>query len=230
MLAAFDLISDLNLEPEDTFNIADKPTSLFCIVSGNISNHTYKIREVLTHLSIIYRGVFFIDGPKDHADLKSYEITISEITKICKNIKNVAYLHSNVVVIDNIALLGLNGWNGCDYNDPIDKELSAHFKMMDLQYFRHSIRKLQKHVDVKHIIVVSGSVPSVDLNFNSADALNIAELTLMLNHDDKNKVKTWLYSGHSGVVDINKFDVRYVSNPYTRDQFWWPRRIELQIS
>ena len=30
----FDIIGDLNLEPNDSFNWEDKPTSLYCILTG----------------------------------------------------------------------------------------------------------------------------------------------------------------------------------------------------
>ena len=38
MILGFDIISDLNLSIDDTFTWEDKPTSLYCIVAGNVSN------------------------------------------------------------------------------------------------------------------------------------------------------------------------------------------------
>ena len=32
----FDIIGDLNLEPNDSFNWIDKPTSLYCILTGTL--------------------------------------------------------------------------------------------------------------------------------------------------------------------------------------------------
>ncbi len=34
----FDIIGDLNLEPNDSFNWENKPTSLYCVLSGNVSS------------------------------------------------------------------------------------------------------------------------------------------------------------------------------------------------
>ena len=47
----FDLISDLNLSPEDSFNWEGKATSLYCIIAGNISEDLRTIKQTLSHLS-----------------------------------------------------------------------------------------------------------------------------------------------------------------------------------
>ena len=45
----FDIISDLNLQPDDSFNWENKATSLYCIVAGNNSSD---LRTVIQSSSI----------------------------------------------------------------------------------------------------------------------------------------------------------------------------------
>jgi hypothetical protein len=231
-IAAFDFFSDLNLIPGEPFNIADKPTSLFCIVAGNISSDPSKIKETLQHLSRIYKGVFFIDGPAEHGDLRDYDKNINVLNKIIKGYDNVAFLHSNVVVVDSIALVASNGWYGnYTLTDPMEQELANHYRMYDTQYLRNSIQKLQKHVDVKQIVMITSSIPNAELGFHTKDNLpDLVGPSMCLNIDTESKVKTWLYGGYEYGADVTRFGIRYINNPYRRDQPWWPQRVEIPIN
>ena len=53
----FDIIGNLNLEPNDSFNWIDKPTSLYCILTGNVSSDMKTVTQTLVHLSQQYQGV-----------------------------------------------------------------------------------------------------------------------------------------------------------------------------
>jgi hypothetical protein len=230
--AAFDLISDLNLAADEPFNIADKPSSLFCIVAGNISSDPAKIKETLQHLSRIYKGVFFIDGALEHGDLRDYDRNINVLTKIIKGYDNIAFLHSNVVVVDSIALLAANGWYGNhDLQDPIECELANHYRLHDTMYLRNSIQRLQRHVDVKRIVIITSSIPNAELGFHTKQNLpDHVGPSICLNADTENKVKTWLYGGYEHSADVERFGIRYINNPYRRDHVYWPRRFEIPLN
>ena len=62
----FDLISDLNLYPEDSFNWEGKATSLYCIIAGNISEDLRTIKQTLSHLSKFYQGIFYTLGSLEY--------------------------------------------------------------------------------------------------------------------------------------------------------------------
>lgn len=81
-----DLIGDLDLDKSDTFDLTGNATSLFCCITGNISKEPSITKEVLEHLSSQYRGVFFIDGHKEHVSLKEYDSKISDLTRDRKSV------------------------------------------------------------------------------------------------------------------------------------------------
>lgn len=62
MKIGFDVISDLNLGPDEQFSWEGKATSLYCIIAGNISNDLRTIHQILLHLSHFYQGVFYTAG------------------------------------------------------------------------------------------------------------------------------------------------------------------------
>lgn len=231
MKAAFDLISDIDLQPNEVFNIADKPSSLFCIVAGNVSSDLVQTKNCLEHLSRIYRGVFYIDGALEHTELVAYERNIGMLSKIARKIDNLAFLHTNVVVVDGIALVAANGWYGnYSANNLLDHELAGHYRINDLLYLRNSIQRLQKHQDVKHIIVITSSIPNAELGFHAyPDLPDSTGPSAALAADTESKVKLWLYGSYQHGADVDRFGVKYVNNPYRRDQMWWPRRIEIPL-
>ena len=66
MNLTFDLFGDLNLSPGDQFNWDSKATSLYCLVTGNISADKKTVVKTLNHLSDNYQEVFYIDGMLEH--------------------------------------------------------------------------------------------------------------------------------------------------------------------
>jgi hypothetical protein len=112
MKIGFDVISDLNLTPDESFNWEGKATSLYCIIAGNISNDLRTIRQTLLHLSQFYQGVFYTAGSLEYENVPSMAARTQEIFKICSTVRNVASLHNHVVIVDGIAIVGTNGWYG----------------------------------------------------------------------------------------------------------------------
>ena len=112
MKIGFDVISDLNLDAEDEFNWEGKPTSLYLIVAGNISDNLRVVHQTLLHLSRFYQGVFYISGSLEHDSMHSVKHRHEELARLCKTMSNVAYLHKHVVIINGVAILGCNGWYG----------------------------------------------------------------------------------------------------------------------
>jgi hypothetical protein len=163
-----DLISDLNLSEHDQFDWTGKPTSLFCVVAGNISSDTKVIQRVLEHLGDCYRGVFYIDGPTEHPNLRLYNGRTAEIKRICADIEPVIYLHNHVIILNGYAFVGCNGWYGNrDANNIIELRLVEEYRMDDLAYLTNSVKRLQEYAEVKQIIIVTNSIPTEYLSYNS---------------------------------------------------------------
>lgn len=230
MKLGFDLISDLNLTKEDQFSWEGKPTSLYCIVAGNISNDLEVVKSVLTGLSKIYHGVFYISGFLE--ETLDSKINVREITKICKKMKNVAYLHNNVVIVDGVGIIGINGWYGTveiQPEDVINDNKLTTLNYEDIIYLRTTIEKLQLHLDVKKIIVVSNCTPLEELFFgevpNIIDSLISPQLTLI--SDLEGKISHWVYGGNKKIVDTNLNGINYINNSSFRKEPYWPKRIEI---
>jgi hypothetical protein len=83
-IIGFDLISDLNLSPEDSFNWEGKATSLYCIIAGNISEDLRTIKQTLLHLSKFYQGIFYTLGSLEYHHTIDVHKRTEEIHKICK--------------------------------------------------------------------------------------------------------------------------------------------------
>jgi hypothetical protein len=224
-----DLISDLNLSDDDEFDWEGKSTSLFCVVAGNVSSDLEVLRKTLTNLSNNYRGVFYIDGSLEHPELQNYDIRINEIRKICDSIDNVVYLHNHVVILNTVAFVGCNGWYGNRKNiqEIEDLDFIEHFKNEDLNYLSNTIKQLQTHLDVSKIVMVSNSIPSEYLTFNSPkiDFPSESNLAISLLFDYGVKVKTWLFGTDDIVVDVEVGTRKFVNNPVVPGLLYWPKRV-----
>jgi len=224
---SFDIISDLNLSEDDKFDWDDKVTSLFCIVAGNISDDLKIIQKTLTHLSTLYQGVFYIDGALENTDLELRNQLVSELHKICKSINNTVYLHNNIIIFNGVAIIGMNGW----YGNHNEYTLSDNFAIEsmrrdDLVYLYNTIKRLQIHVDVKNIIVVSNSVPDKKLYFHEMDGfIDDISPSIALKPDTEKKVRTWVFGTYNKMVDTNIDGVNYVSNPKRQEKNYWAKRI-----
>jgi hypothetical protein len=233
MNIGFDVISDLNLDAEDDFNWEGKATSLYLIIAGNISNELRIIHQTLVHLSQYYQGIFYISGASEVDSMHFVKLRHQEIARLCKNVKNVAYLHRHVVIINGIALLGANGWYGnkIELDDDLSKIHLAGQNMEEMSYLYNSIEKLQVHLDVKKIVVVTHSVPGQGLFFGEEPS-NISEYSppqQALIADSEQKVTHWVYGSYDKTVDTKIDDITYINNSaFNRDPYW-PKRLDIEI-
>lgn len=229
MKVGFDLISDLNLTQDDSFNWEGKATSLYCVIAGNISADPRIVILVLNHLARFYQGIFYVPGELEFQDCDDYDKRLRELGRYCRKIRNVALLHHHVVIIDGVAILGVNGWiKESNTNDIFDRVSEQ--RMQDFLYLRNSIEKLQKHLDVKKILLISSSVPAHQLYFGeiSKEIEILPELNMTLAMDSELKVSHWAYGTYKKIVDTTINNVNYISNPYIRNNPYWARRIDIE--
>jgi len=229
----FDLISDLNLIPEDSFNWEGKATSLYCVIAGNISQDLRTVKQTLSHLSKFYQGVFYTLGSLEYHNNDNVAKRTEEIHKTCKSIRNLAIMHHHVVVIDGIALIGANGWYGntVETDDVVVNAVVEVHRNEDLIYLKSTIERLQKHLDVKKIIVVSNSAPNEELYFGEhpKHLENQLHMSMSLLADTESKVSHWLYGTYGKVVDTNINGINYVNNGCFKRNPYWAKRIEITL-
>lgn len=233
MEIGFDLISDLNLSPDESFNWENKATSLYCIVAGNVSSDLRTVFQTLAHLSRFYQGVFYAIGPLEYDGVKDLDIRTSEILALCKKIPNLAVLYHHVVIIDGIAILGANGWSvNTDKLDIKDTHEVQRARLEDIAYLNKSVEKLQKHLDVKKIFLVTNGVPKKQLYFGEqpryVDSQQL-HLDYCLGNDTEMKVSHWAFGSYDKVVDTTINNVNYINNSYFKRKPYWAKRITIKV-
>lgn len=260
MQFSFDLISDLHVETWGEFDWTYQPTSPYCVVAGDVSRDRKVLAQTLRHLGECYQGVFFIDGNDEHRNyLENLGQSYRDLRRYVDKFKNVVFMQENVVVVNGVAFLAANGWWSFDMNPMIDREESITWcnqqyqtssgvapqilsmALNDAAYLHHSIKKLQKHQDVKTIVIVSHTVPmstliNHDLELDGHYRFNITgnpHLEAALDADSEGKIKTWCFGHYHKSIDRVINGVRYVNNckgrantPWAQSSYF-PKRITL---
>lgn len=257
----FDLISDLHVESWPGFDWTGQATSPFCVVAGDVARDRTVLVEALTHLSTCYPGgVFYIDGNEEHRDgYEDLNDSYRELTQQIRSIPNVTYIQDNVIIINGVAIVGTNAWWTYDFDPTIDFDQSVQYVQdyyrisrtavagpyamahHDADYLNNSIRKLQKHSEVRAIVVVTHTVPAAWIiehdpeltgtwRFNGMGNSKIAS---SLDEDTEGKIRMWCFGHYHKSVDQVRGGIQYLCNPRGRGNTPWsqgvyyPRRIEI---
>lgn len=224
-----DIISDLNLTSAETFDWDGKPTALFCVIPGGISTDLEVLDAVFEKLSRVYRGVFYIDSGRDHTDFRKISATVDAIGDLCKKYNNVVYLHNHVVILNHVALVGINGWyKNISIDNPIDQTIIDTLKMQDIAYLSNALKTIKKHSDVDRVLVISACVPAEDFLYQRVFDGNLkVEPAMALYSDENDRVRAWIFGGTQINVDTVYNERRFVNNPYIPGQPYWPKRITI---
>ena len=227
----FDVISDLNLNPNDSFNWENKATSLYCIVAGNISSNLRTVMQVLIHLSSKYQAVFFVPGKLEYEQCESLSVRTKELIAVTEGIPNVSILYNNVIVVDGVALLGSNGWgNIANTLDSKNITMTAS-KYEDFTYLVSCLGKLQKHLDVKKVVVITSAVPKEELYFGEVPANVVDQIPLynILESDTEKKVTHWIFGTYDKPVDTTIDNINYISNSKNQYGPYHAKRLTISI-
>jgi predicted phosphodiesterase len=252
MSLSFDLISDLHVESwAEPFDWTHRATSAWCVVAGDVARDRDNLCTTLENLGRCYQAVFYIDGNDEHhgryADLGRSYMGIKEMVA---RIPGVVYLQDNVVILNDVAILGTNGWWGFDFDD--DAETSqvrdwwcttfnqgAHIPMFidtinqaDAVYINRSLVRLQSE-DVKHVVVVTHTVPQRQLIAHDPSLVGQPMFNIMGNRhmsaalagDINRKVHTWCFGHYHGKVDQIHDGIRYVNNCRGRSNTPWRQMV-----
>ena len=227
----FDIISDLNLNPNDSFNWENKATSLYCIVAGNISSNIRTVIQVLLHLSTKYQGVFFVPGKLEYQTADDFAKRTTELIEIAQGIPNLVMLYQNVIVVDGVALLGSNGWGNIENSIDARNIAMTNAKYEDFSYLSNCLGKLQKHLDVKKIILVTSAVPGESLYFGEKPENVVDQIPLdeILPADTEKKVSHWVFGTYDKPVETTINGVQYLNNPYNQYGPYHAKRLSITI-
>jgi hypothetical protein len=245
----FDLVSDLHIDAwpnSEQIPWVGLPTSLICVVAGDVSsNPDYTLLE-LTRLSVVYKHIIFIDGNNEHR-FNNYSSVVPMQqylhAQISRHFTNVTYLYDKVAIVNNVAFIGANGWWTYDYGEPDyssaecrnDFEIAAgtysgvsesllHVAEEDAEFLCFNLNKLQYQNNIQDIVLVTHTVPNRQLiskNWNMKGTYYQGTVgnTLMetvLDYDYQGKVKAWCFGHCHDETDKMIGDVRFVSNPRGR--------------
>lgn len=263
MKVSFDLISDLHVETwPEPFDWTGMPTSTLAVVAGDISRDRQVVVDTLRHLGECYRAVMYIDGNDEHRyslhDLgESYNTLFEEI----QDIPNVIYLQDNAVVIDGVGFIGTNGWWAFDFDnadsyehsrqwfieryqvDPVAAVNVEGMAMQDAKYLCSSIKRVQRHQDIKSLVVVTHTVPDVmlvehDVELEGSHRLNCtgnSHLIKSVVEDTEGKIDTWCFGHYHSDIDQIRQGIRFVNNCRGRGNTPWsksvynPKRITVEV-
>ena len=227
----FDVISDLNLDPEESFNWENKATSLYCLVAGNVSSDFRTVIQTLTHLGRFYQGVFYVPGPLEYNDTPDIQSRTEELVSTINVIPNVRMLYQHVLIVDGISIIGVNGWSNVGNTLTLSNIMEAAARHDDITYLHRSIGKLQKHIDVKKVIVITSCVPSEELYFGEKPEIVEDQIPLCaaLGSDTENKVTHWVFGTYDKSADTYINDINYVNHPYIKGSPYWAKRLTLSV-
>ena len=106
-----------------------------------------------------------------------------------------------------------------------------------MSFLHKTIDKLQRHLDVKKIVLVTNAVPNDNCYFGEVPPYVGDQIPLdtVLNSDTEGKVCHWIYGSYTKPVDATlllprKTDLQVVSNPSegNNSQFY-PKRITISV-
>jgi len=191
------------------------------------------IHQTLVHLSEFYQGVFYMPGSLEHDSMHLVKNRYTELVELCRPLKKVACLYRYVVIINGVAVLGANGWYGNknDLTDSLEK-LHLHSQQVeDVNYLGASLERLQLHLDVKKIVVVTHCTPSPGLFFGEEpnDLADQIPLTQTLGSDTEHKVCNWIYGSFNKTVDTTIDNVTYINNSSYHREPYWAKRFEVKV-
>jgi len=257
MSYAFDLISDLFLTNANQVKFNYKQSSPIAIVAGNVASDKEVLLEVLTNLSECYTHVFFIDGFFEHYGKWDRILeTVEEIGEICEMFSNVTYLQDKVIISEGVAIVGTNGWWDYKFDPKVDQDQAVKWHrdkyklndsdiesilsiaVQDAVYLYNSVGRLQKHGDVRNIVIVTNATPEYSLvKHNSslnetyrASVLGNSLLSRVRIADTEQKLTTWCHGAYSSGVAESMGYTTYYNNPMKRlgqedNLIYCPRRI-----
>ena len=254
----FDLVSDLHVDVHEPWTW--EPQSQICVVAGDVAQDIPTLTQTLTTLGQQYDTVLYIDGNDEHRhDLHDLSGNFTRLAQAIAPIPNVVYLQDQMVILNDVAFVAANGWWSFDLDpkwsmDQTQQAVARHYNVpvehcdqmlvtavSDARYLAASVRRLQVHLDVRRIVMITHTVPRAELIQDDPDITGNYRINTTVNpwmrevltQDTENKIGAWCFGHYHCQVDQVIQGIRYVSNPRGRYRTAWyqeeyaPRQIEI---
>jgi hypothetical protein len=182
--------------------------------------------------------VMYVDGNLEFANgFDNPDKDYKKFKRYLSSIPNLNYLYDNIVVLNDVAFIGVNGWWNFDFADPRDQQQIIDWytqsgicprdtdKILetarnDVTYLLNSIKKLQHNHNVKSIVVCTHTVPRLDLIEHDIALNQSLQIHVMGNQwlnqikqiDVTKKIHTWVFGHYHSPVDRILDQIRYVNN------------------
>ena len=107
-----------------------------------------------------------------------------------------------------------------------------------MSFLHTTIEKLQRHLDVKKIVIVTNAVPNINCYFGESPTYVGDQIPLdtVLNADSEGKVTHWVYGSYNKPVEATlllprKTDLTVVANPLIGKNVkqFYPKRITISV-
>jgi hypothetical protein len=187
--------------------------------------------QVLIHLSGKYQAVFFVPGKLEYEQCESLSVRTKELLAITDGIPNVSILYNSVIVVDGVALLGSNGWGNIENTLDSKNITMTAAKYEDFTYLVSCLGKLQKHLDVKKVVVITSAVPKEELYFGEVPTNVVDQIPLhnILESDTEKKVSHWIFGTYDKPVDTTIDNINYISNSKNQYGPYHAKRLSITI-
>ena len=255
----FDLVSDLHENfwpPEKNLKWKGLGTSLVCVVAGDISNDWNYSYNKLVEISKHYRHVIFVDGNHEHGYNSDIHHHNNEFQLRIAEHNNITYLHKSVIVLDDTAFVGCNGWWTYDFCQPEISNMDCWDKMTQvygdeeklaeiLAVAKAEAKMLYTQVEtfnndprINNIVVVTHTAPLRKFRYINPDmhfahlgrAGNSLMQTVQLANTNK-KIKVWCFGHVHHEIDEVVDGIRYICHPRGREdekigEIYFPKLIQ----
>ena len=101
----------------------------------------------------------------------------------------------------------------------------------DFSYLYKCLGKLQRHLDVKKIVIVTSAVPHDNLYFGERpdDLSDQIPLCEVIEADTEHKVTHWVFGTYEKNVDTVIDNINYINNPYNHVMPYYAKRLPILI-
>jgi hypothetical protein len=242
----FDLCSDLHENfwpPEQNLKWEGLGTSLVAVVAGDISidwDYSYK---KLIEISKHYRHVIFVDGNHEHGYQPHLHKHCAEFQQKINQHNNITFLHKNVIILDDTAFVGCNGWWTYDFGMPETSVVECwnflvangynEEKMAEIMAIaKIEARNLYSQVEtfnddprINNIIVVTHTAPlhrfrfvpeNLDQKHLGRSGNSLMQTVLLANTNKK--IKAWCFGHEHCEIDEIVDGIRYICHPRGRPE------------
>jgi len=240
----FDLCSDLHENfwpPEQNLKWEGLGTSLVCVIAGDVSNDWNYTYKKLVEISDHYRHIIFVDGNHEHGHKPDLHYHNVEFQLRIAEHNNITYLHKSVIVLDDVAFVGCNGWWTYDFCGPeisnfecwdhlvgqgwSDEKLAEIMAVAktEAKMLYNQIETFNNDPRINHIVVVTHTAPKRKFRFITPDmhpahygrAGNSMMQTVLLANTNK-KIKIWCFGHCHHEIDETIDGIRYICHPRGR--------------